>query len=287
MTTSLWARVQAWALFDEGSTRALGLVRIAFSWMVLSTLGDEFLLWKVLPGGHGPAWSSSQTVGLAVVGTLLLSSGPLVVVGWCTRQASVVFAASLLLAFFWLGETLGIERFRHHHRQLMMMVATGLALSPAGVSFSVDRWLAVRRAVAGGALVPLEQAPLMGQRLVCAVVTSLYLGGAVDKARVAFLNGHELERIFCWYFADATRLGWPWLWQVLAVGSVVFEAVLAVGLWSRRWQWPLWCAAAAFHAVLALTMSVGPFGAMTCVVSLLFLPPARIDAVLDMVLRRR
>ena len=283
---SFLQRLRFHIVIETGSTRAVALFRIFFTMLVINSLGDEFLFWKVLPGGDGPQFPLTQHLAFGVVGALFLTSSPMVLFGYKTRPASIVMAISLLLAFFMLGDSdFQMLRFRHHHTQLMMTCATALACAPAGRSFSVDRYLAIKKAQANGTPVPAEWGRLTGQRMICFVITSLYFGGAVDKMRVAYLSGHELERTLLSYFSDADR--WPMFpgfWWAMGIGSVVWELVLAFGLWVPRLQKPLIIGSVAFHILLAFTMNVGSFGAMTCLASMMFLHTSIIHRACDLMM---
>jgi hypothetical protein len=287
--SALRSRVVEWIALEEGSTRAIGLVRLGAGALLWTAYASDFVLWQSIPGGHGT--NISPTVGLiwTTAGALFLVGSTMMLVGWRSSLACAMTAAGLGLCYFGLGEAFGIKRFLHHHTQLLTLTCIALAFSPAGRSFSLDRWLALRRARAAGDAPPSERAPLTAQRAICVLVSTIYFWGAIDKMRWPFLNGHEMQRLFVWYFTDSILPTFPGFVALMAVFScalVALEIVLAFGLWSRRWQRPVMVAGAIFHVGMFLTLEVGSFGTMMCLLYVLFFPPQKVHDVIDDVLGR-
>jgi hypothetical protein len=266
--SAAWRGWLAW-LADPwvGSTRALALVRIGLPPLVWTKFGGDWLLFK-------------HADGLGVATSVLLFAGTVALFfGAFSRAAAAVAATGLGIVYFHYGIAAGNGAVAHHHVYLLWVTLAVMALTPCGGSYSVDRWLAVRRAERAGAAPPPEAGPLWAVRLILFQVSMVYLWGAYDKTSLMFLSGMRLEQIAMnFYFGSDAPLGRSFqvAMQAGAVATVLLEYALAVGLWSRRWRRWLVPVGLAFHAVIYWTVPVATFSATMAVLYLLFLDP---DAV--------
>jgi hypothetical protein len=75
--------------------------------------------------------------------------------------------------------------------------------------------------------------------------------------------------------------GWGALVLVLAIGTILTELALGVGLWferARRWLVPI---GIAFHVFIYVTVPVTVFSALSCALYLAYFDPDRVHAAID------
>lgn len=280
-TTRALAWARAWFLDVTGSTRAIALVRILLVCTLWSRFGWDLLLYRA----RHPAW--------VLASVLFFIATPLLLVGWKTRIAAFVTSATVLFMLTYLGGVLGFAEYTHHHVFFLVVVTALLPLTPSERSFSLDRYLAVRRARETGAEIPEERGPLWGTRMMMMTVTSLYLYGAIDKMTWSYASGARLHHHMLDHFpqfplpmvgpagtlVDVT-------FGVLAVSSIVLELALAFGLYWSRVRIPLMVAGALFHLLLYVLLPVSTFSATTVLMYLVFLDPDGFHRFVDDVMAK-
>lgn len=259
----------------EGSTRPIGLVRIGLALIVWARFANDFALW------HDRTWL------WGVLGGSIYLSSTLLLVGWRSRLAALWTAVTILLMVVLLGVRQKHYELVHHHISLLMITVGLLALTPCGASFSVDRWLALRRARRSGrgnAAAPPERGPLWGTWLIGLQTSAVYLWGAIDKTHAGWLQGDRMEHIWMYfYFGSDTPESPLFGAAALAVGAgtVIFEYAVAIGLWLRRWQLGFMAAGVVFHAVIYFTTPVATFSVTMFVLYLVYLPTERVHEIID------
>jgi uncharacterized membrane protein YphA (DoxX/SURF4 family) len=255
-----------------GSTRPIALIRIAVPLLAWAEYGFELVMFR------DPRWT------IRLIALSMFASTLMLLVGWMTRVAAIWAALSLTLLFLVVGDYYGREYFVHHHSYMLLLSTWLLALSPCGKSYSVDRWLAVRRARRLGQRIPLERAPLWAQRLICVHVSTVYFWSAFDKCNPAFLSGARIEHFFMSFYngSDYPEIpGFHIITLALAWGTVALEFFLAIGLWLRRTRRIAMLAGVIFHLTLYLALPVATFSIMTMVMYLAFLDPDAVHRVID------
>ena len=255
---------------DDGSTRAVSLVRLGLPLIVWTEWADQFLLFR----DFRPV--------VALIGLSTLLSTTLLFAGWFSRIAALWTAVSIGAVLGVLGHSLGGD-FLHHHTQMLMITAGLLALTPCGGSYSVDRWLALRRAARAGLSVPEERGPLWAQRLLGVHVSTIYLWSAYQKCSLAFLSGRSLQHLYLYYYGGAELPSWPFpIATALAAWiTVALEVFLGVGLWFARTRPAAIVAGIVFHLALFYTLPVATFSVQMILLYLVFLDPARLHAFID------
>ncbi len=213
---------------------------------------------------------------------MLLAGSVSLFFGFFSRVSALMTGAALAWLAFYVTHVLGRGDWMHHHIQLLTVSTLLLSLTPCGNVFSVDRYLAVRRAERGGGEVAATAGPLWGVRLIALQVAAVYFWGAVDKTNLAFLSGARMEHyaMMQYFGADYPPNGWvPWLIQGFAVGSVVLEYVIVPGLFVRRWRLPLVIVGIAFHAGIYFLLPVKTFSVTICLLYLAFFEADEVAAV--------
>jgi hypothetical protein len=267
-----WAHARRWALEHEGSSRSSALMRIGIATIVWTKFGSEVTL-------HDQLTLVGRLVALLfwIVTTMML-------VGFRTRAASWLSAA--LLGAFMLGwrQLDGNEGWTHHHVELLLIACALTAIAPSGRSYSVDRWLALRRAEARGEPPPEERGNLWALRLIVLQLSLMYFWAAYDKTHLGFLSGARLEHFFLWYYwgSQGPLPGWvaP-IFSLAAVGNVLLEYALAFGMpFARTRRW-LILPGLALHATFYLLLPVTVYSATVMVLYLAYLDPDAVHRVID------
>ena len=239
-------------MLRHGSTRSAGILRIALTSLAMAKWAQDITVDRIL----APAW-------LVVFGVVMLLALFFTLFGYKTRWASAVLGVCALIVGFGLNSWAGWQQanFSHHEACLAVCLAL-LALTPSGGSYSVDRWLAVRRAQEAGEPVPPEAGPMWAWPLLGVALSCVYFYGAVIKCHWGWFNGDRLEQVVMYKFLGSELPRDLWfhaaLW-VSAWGTVVLEFGLALGLWFRRFRWPLVVAGTLFHLAIYGTMLVYTF----------------------------
>ncbi|MCP4809818.1 MAG: HTTM domain-containing protein [Proteobacteria bacterium] len=257
------------AVHNEGHTLVAALLRIGLPLLLWARFASE-----LHPMRHVGEWE------WWLVAALFYGITPLMFIGLWSRLTTALTGAVLLWMYFGMGIEGGHEPWTHHHVYALVAPVVLLAFTPCGRSLSVDRWLALRRDDAKP-----ERADLWALRLIAFQVSMIYLWGAWDKCRMAFLGGDRLEQVAGYLYLGSDYPDGPALHVVLvalSVATVVLEYALAVLPWFRRTRLPILLLGAVFHAILYWTVPVGTFTLTTILLYLAFFPP---DAVAKLVKR--
>jgi hypothetical protein len=255
-----------------GSTRPVALIRIGLAVILWTTWGGAFLLYKRFPSPEG-----------LLVAFLFFLSTTLMVVGYWSRLATLLAGLSCLYIYYGLGH--GDEPgFIHHHTALMTFATCLLALTPCGGSLSIDRWLAVRRAARAGQPPPPEQGDLWAVKLLCLLVSMVYLGAAISKSHVGWLSGDRFEMLATHYYLGSDFAD-HWLLerglQLLTIYIVALEWCLTFGLWSRRARPWLIPQGILLHWGLYVLLPVATFSLTMVLLYLAFLSPSAVHRTVD------
>jgi Vitamin K-dependent gamma-carboxylase len=259
-------------LLAEGSTRGLGLMRIAVVLMVWSRLADGFVLHRDQSGAH-------LLLSVAFYGGSLL-----MLVGWHSRTATVVTALCVNLVYHYLGPVHQMVSWTSHNIQLLVWTTTLLALAPVGRAYSVDRWLQQRRAARDGQPTPDEEGPLWAWHLLGVLVSTVYLATWLDKTQLVYLRGDRMAAIFGEHYtgswmtdsdgATAAFAGVAWMVWLL-------EGLLIGGLLLPRLRMPLALAGALMHGSFSVMFRVFTFSANMVLLYLPFFPAADLHSRID------
>lgn len=248
-------RLLAWSLDYSGSTRSSALIRIGLVFLIWARWGEEMVLFRDLSAS-----------GLFLSANFFMST-TLMLVGLLTRLTTAWVAALLFAMYYYFGHHLGQEPWTHHHTYLLAMVTFLSALTPAGRSYSLDRWLAVRRARKAGRVIPAEEGNLFGLRLMMLQLCVLYFFAAFDKSYPLWLSGVRMEYYATFFYLGPSYPEWSGfnpLMAALAWTVLVLEYLLAFGLFFRRF-WPVLIPAGiAMHIAFYVLLPVYTYS-LTCI----------------------
>jgi hypothetical protein len=279
MTTVAMARTRAaefihWGADAQGSTRALGLMRVALALVVFVRFGSELSLYQ----GDAPAF--------LLLGAAFFVFTSLMLVGYMAEAACAGVAILLATFQFYLGYVRGYPGWTSHHIYLLLVSITLLALSPCGRSFSLDRWRALATARTPRDVAP-EYGELWTQRLVALQLGALYFWTAIDKTNWQFLSGQRLQEAFIWSYDG--RILEPMisagaLLPALAVTVVVVEYFLAFAIFVPRWRAWVLPIGLALHASFYVLLPVSTYSATVMVLYLALLDPDAVHRFIDRML---
>jgi hypothetical protein len=272
MMQRVWDGFVAHVLAHEGSTRAVALLRILLVFLVWTRFADQLQPFRSM---EPERW---------LVGASFYLSTTLLLIGYQTRVAALWTAATLVSFNYWFGLVRGVEEWTHHHTWLLAITAVFVATTPCGRSYSVDRWLAVRRAEQAGEPIPDERGPLWGTRLLALQTSYVYLMSAYDKTFWGFLNGDRLQHSLVYLYGSSDPVEWVGfeaLCMVSAVSVVALEYVLPFGLWFRRYQPVLIPMGLVLHVMFYLILPVATFSGTMAALYLMYIDPEVVHRVID------
>ncbi len=256
-----------WDLAATGSTRAVGLLRIALALIIWVRYAKE-----VAPYFSSEWWALPVAAVFFGFTTLML-------LGVWTRISVAVVALMLIVFYFVIGIG-GIRPIWYGHHAYLLMAATCLlALTPCGRSYSWDRYAAIRRGQA-----PPEIGPLWAQNLMVLQMASLYFWTAYDKTGWHFLSGQRLEAIFMWAHTGRPFeivLEIPYLPMAAAVIVVVVEYFLAAAILIRRLHWIAVPMGLALHGAFYVILPVSTYSISMMVLYLMVLSPDVVHRFID------
>ncbi|MEM7267815.1 MAG: HTTM domain-containing protein [Pseudomonadota bacterium] len=257
-----------WKASAEGSSRAVGLIRIALALIIWTRLGG--------PSGFFQATDWGDVLAEAIffaVSTAML-------IGWRARTATALTALMIAYHYVWLGFIEG-QSYNQGHHLYLLMIATGLlALTPCGRSFSADR--------VQNPDLP-ETGPLWAQNLIVLQLTAMYFWTAVDKTGAHFLSGERLEAIFILIHQGRPLydlLSMPGVAMALAIGVVLLEYFLAAVIMIRRLHWIAVPAGISLHAGFFLMLPVSTYSITAITLYLAVVAPEAVHRATDRLIGR-
>ncbi|HMI94350.1 MAG TPA: HTTM domain-containing protein [Polyangiales bacterium] len=252
----------------EASTRSAALLRIGLAVIAFSRFGSAMML--------GPQVGPAQACVIALFWVATVA----MLLGFHAQLATGATVVAMIAA----GPIVKAPGWSHHHVSLLISATALIAFTPCGRSYSLDRWRALARADERGLPPPAELGRLGMQTLIAVQLSAVYFWGAFDKCTLGWLRGDKLESQLLFHVFDSDPPdvpGWRALMLVLAVGTVLLELALAVGLWlprARRWLIP---AGIVLHLSIYIALPVTVFSALSCLLYLAYFDPDEVHRVID------
>ena len=272
-------RLQA-ALERRGSTRTLGLMRIALALLLYARWANELQLFRDMQ----PDRIQIPSAAFFAISAVFYASTTAMLFGLWSRWSTAAAGLTALVLVIGVGELAGHEPYTHHHTWCLALGVALLALTPCGGSWSVDRWRAVRRAEAAGAPPPPEEGPLWALPLIGLHVCAIYLWGTWAKLNPGYMSSARFDHFLMYlYFGSDIPDGRLFrAWQLAQTWTgILIEPLLAVGLWhprARRWLLPV---GLLFHGIIYWTLPVGTFSLTMWALYLAFVDPDAAHAAID------
>ena len=271
MASARMADFLRWGADAQGSTRPLGLMRIAIATIVFVRFANEVSLYQ------------GDSLSFVLLGLAFFGLTSMMLVGFKAQAACTGVAITLMTMHFYMGKVHGYPGWSSHHIYILVISVSLLALSPCGRSFSWDRYRALAQA-RDARDIPPEHGDLWPQRLIALQLAALYFWAAVDKTNWSFLSGQRLEEAFIWSFTGRALEPLISLGAILAVLSiivVVVEYFLAFAIFVRRWQAFVLPLGLALHAAFYVLLPVNTYSATVMVLYLALLDPDAVHRFLD------
>jgi len=260
-----------WGADAQGSTRPLGLMRIAIATIVFVRFANEVSLYQ------------GDSLSFVLLGVAFFGLTSMMLVGFKAQASCAGVPLTLMTMHFSMGKMHGYPGWSSHHIYILIVSVVLLALSPCGRSFSWDRYRALSQAQ-DARDIPPEYGDLWPQRLIALQLAALYFWAAVDKTNWSFLSGQRLEEAFIWSFTGRALEPLISLGAILAVLSVivvVVEYFLAFAIFVRRWQMFVLPLGLALHAAFYVLLPVNTYSATVMVLYLALLDPDAVHRFLD------
>lgn len=202
-------------------------------------------------------------------------------IGFCTRTMSVL---AYLLAVSYVHRVLpaffGLDKIN-------CMLAMYLMLGPSGAYFSVDRWLARRKA---GGMLALPRPSISANiavRLIQLHMCIIYLFSGLDKLQgLTWWDGTAIWQSVANYeyqSLDMTWLaGWPKLVSIITHVTVFWEVFYCVLVWNRLARPTVLALAVLVHGGIAISMGMMTFGLAMLIGNMAFLSPSFVHSLAAM-----
>jgi hypothetical protein len=231
------------------------------------------LLNRELSGGW--AWSYLYYVEspalLWTLHVIALVVFAMLTIGLLTRVTSIL-ACIITISYCHrlVGTQFGLD-------QVNALLATYLAIGPCGAVWSVDRWLACRRA--GQALpVPSSVTANIAVRLIQVHMCVIYLFGGISKMRGdTWWDGTAVWLALASYEYQSLDMTWlvqfPFVIALASHATVFWETFYCVLIWPRATR-PIFLAMAVLvHGGIALCLGMVTFGLVMLIANIAFVPP--------------
>lgn len=266
------SRIVDWCLRTEASTRSSALMRMGLAAVIWARWAIELLL-----------YIDMSTKGLALSISFFVFS-TMMFFGIFSRLSTLLTGVVTLTMYHYFGYELGREPWTHHHTYILAFGTFLCGLTPCGKSYSVDRWLALRRAEKRKEPAPPERANVWGVRLIALQLSAIYIYTAWDKTYWGFLSGDRLEHHTMWFylgseFPDSAAV--HTLFMLIAMFTVALEYALGVGLLFGRTRKWLVIPGLLLHGAFYVLLPVSTYSATVWVLYLAYFDPDAVHRVIE------
>jgi hypothetical protein len=290
--------VRAWQRFwfKPAAPHTLGLIRICGGAMLFYThlvwgkdllafVGPNAWIPRDLAGRLNSPWSWSYFYYIdapALVWTLHIAAlivFAMLTVGLFTRVTSIL-AAVITLSYCHrlIGMQFGLD-------QVNALLALYLAVGPSGAVYSLDRYLACRKA---GRQLPIEPSVSgnIAVRLIQLHMCIIYLFGGISKMRGdTWWDGSAVWLAIASYEYQSLDMTWlarfPFVVALAAHITVFWETFYCVLIWPRATR-PIFLALAVMvHGGIALCLGMITFGLAMLIANIAFVPSHVTERAID------
>ncbi|HEX4147826.1 MAG TPA: HTTM domain-containing protein [Pirellulales bacterium] len=239
---------------------AASLLRGDSAWSYLWLVQSPWLLWTL------------HLVALAVFAMMA--------VGFCSRVATVLaFFIAVAYANRVPGALFGLD-------QINSLLAMYVMLGPCGAAYSVDRWLAARRA--GKPLAPAlpSVSANLALRLIQVHMCIIYFFAGLSKMQgVTWWDGSALWGAFANLEYQSIDMTWVAKWPLLVAAAtqitVWWELSFAVIIWPRILRPLVLMVAIPLHLGIGICLGMMTFGLVMLIGCTAFVPPEWVRSLLD------
>jgi len=246
----------------------------------LATLTSNFGNADLLPEFSGPV-----AVGLFTILALLLVTSA---IGWCTR-ASLLGVTVLYFYFAMLDCLSTVTKYTVIANHVFLL----LAVSNCGALWSVDAWLARRKARKARLPAPELSFEIWPQRLGQILFGMIYFGASVTKMHTeGFFSGDQLVYWMMTYLNNEHPLGdqltrYPLIVSLTCYVTFLWEIVFVFTVFQPKMKWWVLGVGTIFHIMTAFTLGLIIFPVVITASYLMFLDEKDFRRVLTWPLLRR
>jgi hypothetical protein len=242
-------------------------MRVALGWLLWSSWGYEFVLHFDL---H---------LDRVLLAASFFISAWLVFIGFASRLACAWAALTVLVTSLYLGEARWTI-WTDQHRQLTVVLAAAMALAPCEKSFSLDRWLALRRSDELSVSPPAERGPLWVLTLLRAFTSALFLVTTLSLLDADWLSGRVAARAMFGGIHAGTDVP---LWAVsVAWAMLAAHAFVTIGLWLERTRRVALLVGVALYLLAYVAMPLlSTLPLSVCWLLFAFVPPEGVHRAID------
>jgi hypothetical protein len=289
--------------FSPQDPATLSLIRICAGAMLLYT----HLVWSLdLMAFFGPdGWLPEYVVSQQLEGRYIWSFfwlvdsaagvwaihiGSLIVFALLTvgYQSRIVAVLAFVAAVSYTGRApaalFGLDKIN-------CMLAMYLMIGPSGARYSIDRWLARRRAGGGLDDPPPSVSANLAIRLIQLHMCIIYLFSGLGKLQgVAWWDGTAVWMAHAnleYQSLDMTWLaGWPKLIAFMTHATVFWELFYVALIWHRLWRPFMLFGAIVVHGGIAVALGMITFGLVMLIGNLAFVSPRLVRSIIDPIFAR-
>lgn len=262
---SVPGRIISWGIDYHGSTRPVGLIRIGLALLIWARFG-----YSMLP-------LHDLDVGNFTFRIVFFVSTFAMVIGFFSRFACLLSALCVAVLYYHYGQVA-------HHIYLLFVATLFLTLTPAGSSYSLDRWIALQNAEKARRAIPPETGNLLGLRLIALQLAAIYFWGAFGKMNPAFLNGERFQHLLHDFYGGVpfeSLPGFEWFCAAAGSGVALFELCLSIGLLTPGVRKLFVPVGIVFHLTIYVFFPVLTFSLTMILLYLAFIPADKVHDFLD------
>lgn len=265
-------KIFEWALNSETSSRTSAIIRIGLALLIWARWSKEL------------AFFNTFSLYNPLIALFFFTSTTAMLIGFYSRLSTFFSALSILIIYYYYGSKLGIGGWDHHHTYLLAVSTLFCSLTPCGKSYSLDRYLTVRKALKYSQKIPVEKGNIFGLRLISLQLCAMYFWTAFDKTNMSWFSGEKIEMHFMWQYMGSvypTWSGFHELMLALSWSTLLLEYSLAFGLFFKKTRKYLFIPGIIFHCIIYLTLPVNTFSFTVILLYLSFIDADYIHKLID------
>jgi hypothetical protein len=258
----------------------------AFEWAAPSAFvykGQSY--WSIFFHVQSPGWIVAIHV-FFMAASLLYAAGL-----WCAYTGPLCWLGAMSYAHRAWATVFGLDT--------MLLILLGyLLIAPTGAVFSMDRWLAVRRARRLGLPDPAVEPSARANfaiRLIQLHFCVIYFASGTSKLLGSmWWNGTAMNQVLLnpmftpldspvFYNTLKFIAGSRWVWELFATAGTLFTLALEISfvflIWDRRWRWLLMLGSILLHMGIGLLMGLTTFSIVMLVMLVSFMSPQSVRLI--------
>ena len=270
--SSILKNFYTWAILSEGSSRTSALIRIGLAFIIWARWGKELAIFNAdLPYGF-------------LFSILFYTSTTLMLIGYYSNLSTFIAGVVTLTMYYYHGFTLGNEPWTHHHTYLLAISTFLCSFTPCGKSYSLDRYLEVKKAIKNKFEIPKEIGNLFGLRLISLQLAAVYFWTAYDKSNYVWISGQKMEANIMFQYTGSRYPEFPAIELIIvaiSIGVLILEYALSIGLFFRIGRKILLVPGIIFHCLIYITLPVKTFTITVLLLYLSFLNTDKTHELID------